>query len=157
MKTLLLAASLTIASMNVAAAEVAYPAGYRGWTHVKSLILEEGHPLYELVGGLHHIYANPKAMKGYRTGRFPDGAVIVFDLFETSKGGNAIAEGPRKLVAVMQRDGRKFKDTGGWGFEGFAKGDPKQRAVGAQAKTACFGCHIEQAAKTDLVFSAWRE
>lgn len=138
-------------------AGVDYPHGYRTWTHVKSLILEPGHPLYEAFGGLHHIYANARAMKGYRTGRFPDGAVIVFDLLEVERGGHAIAEGPRKIVGVMQRDTRRFKDTGGWGFEGFVKGDPKQRAVGDQAKTACYGCHAEQAANTGYVFSTWRE
>lgn len=162
MKPLPLTLSLTTAlSLSIAAlaggAGVDYPHGYRNWTHVKSLILEAGHPLYEAFGGLHHIYANDRAMKGYRSGKFPDGAVIVFDLLEVERGGNAIAEGPRKIVGVMQRDARRFKDTGGWGFEGFVKGDPKQRAVGDQAKTACYACHAEQAAKTGYVFSSWRE
>ncbi|MCP5278437.1 MAG: cytochrome P460 family protein [Thiobacillus sp.] len=158
MKTLLLALSLTTATATYAgSAGVDYPLGYRNWSHVKSLILEPGHPLHETFGGLHHIYANDRALKGYRSGKFPDGAVIVFDLLEVDKAGSAIAEGPRKIVGVMQRDARRFKDTGGWGFEGFAKGDPKQRAVGSQAKGACFACHAEQAAKTGYVFSAWRE
>lgn len=160
MKSPLFALTLfTLASSPALAGgmEVDYPHGYRHWTHVKSLILEPGHPLYASFGGLHHIYANERALKGYRSGKFPDGAVIVFDLLEVDKGGNAIAEGPRKIVGVMRRDARRFKDTGGWGFEGFAKGDPKQRAVGDAAKGACFGCHAEQAAKTGYVFSAWRE
>lgn len=158
MKALLIATTLLAASTAFAGADlVDYPSGYRNWTHVKSLILEPGHPLYASFGGLHHLYANDKALKGYKTGAFPDGAVIVFDLLEVAKGGDAIAEGPRKIVGVMQRDARRFKDTGGWGFEGFAKGDPKQRAVGSQAKEACYGCHAEQAGKTGLVFSTWRE
>ncbi len=136
---------------------VDYPHGYRNWTHVKSMILEPGHPLYASFGGLHHIYANDRAMKGYKRGKFPDGAVIVFDLLEVDRSGNAISEGPRKVLGVMQRDARRFGDTGGWGFEAFAKGDPKQRLVGDQAKTACFGCHAEQAGNTHYVFSAWRE
>ena len=162
MKSLPLTVSLAVAftaavSAYASDASVDYPNGYRNWTHVKSLLLEPGHPLYEAFGGLHHIYANDRAMKGYRTGRFGDGAVIVFDLLEVGKSGNAIAEGPRKIVGVMQRDARRFKETGGWGFEGFPKGDPKQRAVGKQAKAACFACHAEQAAQTGFVFSAWRE
>lgn len=162
MKSLFLALTLTT-SISIPAAALAgaggvdYPHGYRNWTHVKSLILEPGHPLYESFGGLHHIYANDRAMKGYKGGKFPDGAVIVFDLLEVDRGGNAIAEGPRKIVGVMQRDTRRFRDTGGWGFEGFAGGDPKQRMVGSRAKAACFGCHAEQAASTGYVFSAWRE
>jgi hypothetical protein len=35
-----------------------YPEGYRLWTHVKSMELKPGHPLYESFGGLHHIYVN---------------------------------------------------------------------------------------------------
>lgn len=162
MKSLLVALSLATATVTATTAfaggaVVDYPHGYRNWTHVKSLILEPGHPLYESFGGLHHLYANDRAMKGYRSGKFPDGAVIVFDLLDVDKAGNAIAEGPRKIVGVMQRDARRFKETGGWGFEGFAKGDPKQRVVGDQAKGACFACHAEQAAGTGYVFSAWRE
>lgn len=151
--TLLVLPAMTFAG----GAAVDYPHGYRQWTHVKSMVLEPGHPLYASFGGLHHIYANHLAMKGYKSGKFPDGAVIVFDLLDVDRSGNAIAEGPRKIVGVMQRDARRFKDTGGWGFEGFVKGDPKQRAVGDQAKSACFGCHAEQAASTGYVFSAWRE
>lgn len=124
---------------------------------MKSLVLDPGHPLYGSFGGLHHIYANAKAMKGYRGGGFADGAVIVFDLLAVAKGGNAIAAGPRKIVGVMQRHARRFKDTGGWGFEGFVQGAPKRRAVGDQARAACFACHAGQAAGTTYVFSAWRE
>lgn len=153
--------TLFIALLGVATAvhaqDVTYPEGYRQWTHVKSMILEEGHPLYASFGGLHHIYANRKALEGYRSGRFADGSVIVFDLLEAAKGGNAVAEGPRKVLGVMERNSRKFKDTGGWGFEGFAGGDRNKRVVGKEAKTACFACHAEQAARTGYVFSAWRE
>jgi hypothetical protein len=157
MKKLLLVNALCLIALPALAADVAYPKNYRQWAHVKSLILEEGHPLFASFGGLHHIYANDKALEGYRSGRFPDGAVIVFDLLEAQKGGNAIAEGPRKVLGVMQKDRQRFKDTGGWGFEGFAQGDPNQRVVKDQAKEACFGCHAEQAGKTDYVFSQWRK
>lgn len=159
MKIILLALGLTIAAPLTQAAEPAvdYPGGYRHWTHVKTLILEPGHPLYSAFGGLHHIYANDLAMEGYESGTFPDGAVIVFDLLEVSPGENAIAEGPRKILGVMQRDASRFADTGGWGFEGFVAGDPNQRAVGDQAKGACFGCHLDQASQTGYVFSTWRE
>lgn len=158
MKSLWIAVTLAAASPAYAGgAAVDYPTGYREWTHVKSLILEPGHPLYGAFGGLHHIYANDHAVRGYRTGEFPDGAVIVFDLLEVDRADSAIAEGPRKILGVMQRDARRFRDTGGWGFEGFVKGDPDQRAVGEQAREACYGCHAEQAAQTGLVFSAWRE
>ena len=136
---------------------VPYPDGYRSWGHVKSAILEPGHPLYDSFGGLHHIYANDTALAGYRSGNFADGSVIVFDLLEVVEADHAIAEGSRKVLGVMQRDGTAYADTGGWGFEGFAGGDPGRPVVGDQARTLCFGCHQEQASDTGMVFSTWRD
>jgi hypothetical protein len=102
------------------AAKVDYPTGYRDWTHVKSMVIQPGHQLYESFGGIHHIYANQSALEGYRTGSFADGPVIIFDLLEATAADNAITEGKRKVLGVMQKDGKRFVGTGGWGFEGFA-------------------------------------
>lgn len=137
-------------------AVVPYPEGYRDWTHVKSMVIEEGHPLHASFGGIHHIYANAKAMKGYRSGRFPDGAVIVFDLLEAPRADNAITEGERKVAGVMHKDAKRYATTGGWGFEGFAAGDKARRVVGKQAESACFGCHAPQR-EHDYVFSRLRD
>src|SRR5687767_12047319 len=52
------------------AARVAYPDGYRDWTHVKSALMSPHHANYGVMGGFHHIYANEKAMAGYRSGEF---------------------------------------------------------------------------------------
>jgi len=135
-------------------AQVSYPEGYRQWTHTKSMVIQEGHPLYDSFGGIHHIYANKKALQAMKTKQsYPDGAVLVFDLLEASQSGNAIVEGARKVVGVMEKDSKKFADTGGWGFEGF-KGDTRERAV-TNAKTACFACHQSQQA-SDYVFSEYR-
>ncbi|MFN3694215.1 MAG: cytochrome P460 family protein [Ignavibacterium sp.] len=135
--------------------DIAYPDGYRNWTHVKTLILEKGHPLYEAFGGIHHIYANKKALEGYKAGnKFSDGSVIVFDLLETVVADNAIAEGNRKVVGVMEKDSKKYKETGGWGFEGF-KGDTKDRVV-KNMYGECFSCHLSQKDK-DYVFSEYRK
>jgi hypothetical protein len=148
---------LTLAGVAAAAAaEVAWPEGWRAWKHVKSMVIEQGHPLYESFGGIHHIYANAEALDGYRMGKFPDGAVIIFDLLEAIRQDNAVVEGARKVVGVMQKDSKAFAATGGWGFEGFAGGDPTKRVVGAKAAEACFGCHAGQAA-SDYVFSRLRD
>lgn len=135
---------------------VPYPAGYRTWAHVKTMQILPGHPLYGAFGGVHHLYANPKAMAGYKSGRFPDGAVIVFDLSEAVSADNTVTDGNRKVVGVMHKDAKRYAATGGWGFEGF-KGDSRtDRAVGANAAEACFGCHAPQKAK-DYVFSVWKD
>lgn len=136
-------------------ARVSWPEGYRQWTHVKSMVIRPGHELYDSFGGIHHVYANPAALKALREGgEFPDGAVLVFDLLEAVKGGNAITEGDRKVVGVMERDRARFASTGGWGFEGFA-GKTRERVVKDPAGE-CFGCHKANAAP-DYVFSTYRD
>ncbi|MCC7547780.1 MAG: cytochrome P460 family protein [Burkholderiales bacterium] len=148
----IIAAIACTAPLAAVAADVPYPAGYRDWHHVKSMVIGEGHPLYEAFGGIHHLYANAKARQGYAKGKFPDGSIIVFDLLEAHGGNGAIVEGPRKVVGVMHKDSKRWAATGGWGFEGF-KGDSRtERAVGENAASACFGCHVPQK-DNDYVFS----
>ncbi len=157
MRTALIALTTAIAILPAQADEsaVPYPDGYRDWHHVKSMVIEEGHPLFGAFGGIHHIYANPAALTGYQSGKFPDGSVIVFDLLEAQSGGNAVTEGSRKVVGVMHKDAKKYAATGGWGYEGFAGGDKSKRAVGADAATSCHACHQAQKA-SDYVFSTPR-
>jgi hypothetical protein len=133
---------------------VNYPAGYRNWSHVKSMVIQQGHNFYDMFGGIHHVYANKKAFEALTKGQpYPDGAVFVFDLLEATGKDNAITEGSRKFIGVMQKDSAKFAGTGGWGFEGF-KGDTKERMV-TDPKT-CFKCHEPQKA-TGYVFSKYRK
>lgn len=139
-----------------AESEVPYPADYRNWRHVKSMVIEEGHALFGAFGGIHHIYANDLALTGYKSDKFPDGAVIAFDLLEAVKNGNTITEGQRKVLGIMHKDSQRFADTGGWGFEGFGGGDANNRVVGDAAATACFACHQPQAAQ-DYTFSRLRD
>jgi Cytochrome P460 len=150
--------SSIVAGVVVAATnnDVPYPEGYRRWQHVKSMVIQEGHPLHGSFGGIHHLYGNTKAMEGYRTGKFADGSVIAFDLLEANAAGNAITEGKRKVLGVMWKDSKKYAATGGWGFEGFPGDSKTERAVGANAATACFGCHIAQK-QNGYVFSAYRD
>jgi hypothetical protein len=148
----------TVAFLTVAlAAETAkqtvkYPEGYRQWPLVKSMVIQEGHKAYDMFGGIHQIYANKKALDALTKGKpYSDAAVFVFDLQEAISKDNAITQGPRKFIGVMQKDAKKFADTGGWGFEGF-KGDSKERMV-TEMKT-CFKCH-ESKKETGYVFSQY--
>jgi hypothetical protein len=119
------------------------------------MIIERGHALHATVGGIHHLYANALAIEGYRTGKWPDGAVITFDLLEQISADHTITEGKRKVLGVMQRNAKRYAATGGWGFEGFVGDSTTQRAAGANAASACFACH--QARKSqEYVFSAFR-
>jgi len=147
--------SIIMSSANADTQAVPYPDGYRNWHHVKSMVISPGHALHDAFGGIHHLYANKKAQRGYAQGKFADGSVIVFDLLEANDGDNALVEGKRKVVGVMHKDSKRHAATGGWGFEGF-KGDSKtDRAVGSNAASACFGCHESQS-KHDYVFSELR-
>jgi mono/diheme cytochrome c family protein len=85
-------------SLAASPGAVPYPEGYRAWQHVKSMVIGAGQPLFASFGGIHHLYANKAAMTGFRTGTFPDGSVIVFDLLEASTADGATTEGARKVV-----------------------------------------------------------
>lgn len=151
----MLFATATTAAL-AAGPEVPYPEGYRDWHHVKTMVIEEGHPLFAAFGGIHHIYANEKALEGYRSERFPDGSVLIFELFEAVRADHAITEGERKVVGVMHKDADRFAATGGWGFEGFVGGDPAHRLVRDNAASACFACHEPQQDQ-DYTFSRLKE
>ena len=132
---------------------VPYPDGYRLWVHVKTTVIGPTSADFQRNGGIHHFYANEKAMAGYRTGTFADGAVLVDDSMEANEKAGVLTEGARHRVAVMVRDADLYKATGGWGFEVF-KGDGREPALTAEGRAACFACHGN--AKS-LVFSEYRQ
>ena len=136
--------------------EVDYPSLYRSWTHVKSAVIGPANPAYERYGGIHHIYANDNAMEGYRTGQFPDGAVIVFDLLQANETAGMTVEGPRKFIDVMAKDSKRFASSAGWGYEEFKGDSTSERPLSEQARTACYLCHARQLGR-DSVFSVFRK
>lgn len=142
---------------------VPYPEGFRRWTHVASAIvaatMSDGNTAGERKekqpaphGLIHNLYANALALEGYRTGHFPEGAVLIADWFilEETRGG--LKQGPRQSVDVMIRDAR-YTETGGWGFENFEQASRTQRNVGANAVKACFECHRRATPEREFVFS----
>lgn len=154
-KTLLMVAVVIGSSVCLAGESVPYPEGYRTWIHVKSMVIEPGHPLANPFQGIHHVYANEKAFRGLKSGSYPDGAVLVFDLLEYQRKDHALTEGKRKLVGVMVRDSERYKSTGGWGFEGFA-GDSHSKRLTSDGGQSCFNCHQSQESSS-YVFSRWRQ
>jgi len=135
---------------------VPYPEGYRLWAHVMSALVGPQSPAFESSGGIHHIYANEKAMEGYRIGRFPDGSVIVADFLETRENAGVTTEGPRRRIDVMVKNSKRYAETGGWGFESFRGDSQTDRMVTAEGATKCFACHAKQKER-DSVFSAFRK
>jgi hypothetical protein len=120
--------------------QVAYPEGYRGWERVKSVVILEGHEHYEAFGGFHHVYANEQAVAALKEQmRFPNGSVLVFELFET----------------ITDNNSERFGETESWGFEDFKQADPHQRSV-TDMRAQCLFCHATQKA-TDYVYTTYRQ
>ena len=154
---------LTIMAVLVAAfgataigdnAGVDYPSGYRAWQHVKSMVIQPGHPMEDPFGGIHHVYANSKAMRGLTGGPYEDGAYIVFDLLNYDDSNKTIVETDRKRLDVMQYDSEKFSETDGWGYDTFV-GDSTTERLDQDVVVACYGCHLGAKA-SNYVFSQYR-
>ncbi|MEP7363922.1 MAG: cytochrome P460 family protein [Acidobacteriota bacterium] len=159
MKPISICIGLGLAAWSLAAADsgaaVSYPAGYRKWVHVKTTLVGPQHPRFASNGGIHHFNANPQALEGYKSGKFPDGAVLIDDLLEVKEADGVTSEAARRRVAVMVKDAARFGDTGGWGFEIF-KGDGSVPSLKAEGKAACFACHGKQK-DSDSVFTQFRK
>jgi Cytochrome P460 len=135
---------------------IPYPVGYRQWVHVMSALVGPESPFFTNSGGIHHIYANDKAMEGYKSGRYPDGSIIVADFLETKESKGITTEGPRRRIDVMLKDGKRYTETGGWGFEQFKGDSQTDRMVTAEIAAKCFACHGTQK-ESDSVFSKYRK
>jgi hypothetical protein len=136
-------------------AAVPFPSNYREWTHVKTIFVGPQSKNFERRGGFHHYYANREAVEGYRTHKFPDGAVIVDEGVYTKEEGGVILEGARRTLDVMRKDSRRYAETGGWGFDQFA-GDNRTDGAAAAVRDACFSCHAK-AQDRDFVYSEIRK
>lgn len=134
---------------------VPYPENFRTWSHVKSGVIGPQHANFSSMGGIHHVYANPQAMAGYRTRQFPEGSVIVFEWLEWLEKNGSIEEGPRRQVDVMVRDSQRYASAGGWGFQRFVKDSKTELAV-APTPQQCFACH-DKLKSDGLVLSKYRE
>ena len=92
---------------------------------------------------------------GTQSGQFDEGAVLVFDLFESKTTDNASTEGDRVLVGIMVKDSSRYTETGGTGLRRVQgqqpHGTPGQRW---RAILLCLPC-LEK--DTDYVFSRWRD
>jgi hypothetical protein len=120
---------------------VQFPGSFRRWVHVGTGVLMPGaNPRLMSEEGMHHIFANEKAVDGYSSGDFPDGSIIVYELREVQQKNGVIFEGERKRVDVIIKDSSLYKDTGGWRFERFWGNDQTQNAI-HDSGNSCFQCH----------------
>jgi len=133
-----------------------FPKEFRKWAHVKTVLVGPESAAYATERGIHHIYANEKALEGYDTGKFPDGSVIVYDLLETKEiAGNTI-EGPTRRIDVMVKHSQSYRTTGGWEFMSFPGGNQSDGKLAPERRTACYTCHAQRK-DHDFVFSEFRK
>jgi hypothetical protein len=113
--------TLAVLSLTVlyAAESVQYPENFRRWVHVATGVIMPGGQLPESEQGIHHVFANQKAIDSYASGDFADGAIIVYELREAQQKNDVMSEGKRSRVDVMIKDPRLYASTGGWRFERF--------------------------------------
>lgn len=136
---------LSVSTPLMATPNAPLPKGYLSWKKSERKVDTDKSSIFY---GIHYIYADAKAVKGYRSGnRFPEGSRIVVEYFNIK--GNPAVDGPKNMIVLMRKD-KRFKQTGGWQFAGFgADGKPS----GLDPVKTCFGCHQKDAAQRDYVIS----
>lgn len=131
------------------AASSALPKGYTAWKKSERKVITDKSSLFY---GIHYIYADKKAQRGYLAdNRFAEGSRIVVESYAIK--GSPAVDGPKNMIVLMQKDKRQ-KATGGWLFAGFGvDGKPS----GLDPVTTCFGCHQKDAAQKDFVISTKKD
>jgi len=132
-----------------------FPKEFRRWAHVKSVLVGPQSIAFATEGGIHHIYANDKALEGYDSGNFPDGSVIVYDLLETKEVAGNTIEGQTRRVDVMAKQNNRYASTGGWEFMSFSRNDETNGKLTVAREATCVGCHAHRK-DHDFVFSEFR-
>ena len=111
--------------------DVPFPDGFRDWFLVNTMIVTKDSPIFDQIGGLHHIYVNKVAfatLKASGPYPYPDGSVFADDVHDFSVKDGSYVEGNKKAVTVIVKDAKKYASTGGWGFQVWAGGDPLETA-----------------------------
>jgi Cytochrome P460 len=130
------------------------PSGYRQWFHVNTMIVDKASPLFKDLGGMHNVYLNAAGLDALKKDKpYPNKSMFLTDLHEFSVTDGSYVEGPRKALAVMVKDSKKYASTGGWGFQLWEGGDPKKPLVTDAAKQ-CFECH-QPRKDHDYVYSTY--
>lgn len=128
--------------------EITLPNDFRkNMAHLGSWFVPEGG-----AAGFHDVYAQPEAVAAYRkTGKFPDGAVLVKELraaeaadYTTGKGVNRATDQILQTFVMVKDSQNRFANSArwgdGWGWALFKPGNAAN--VSSDYKTDCLGCHI---------------
>jgi hypothetical protein len=141
--------------------ELKRPADYRRWVFVGSNLgldyrkeisetSQPGKAQRKLPGDFHNVYINPEAYEHYkRTGRFPDGTMLVMDVYEAKE------KEPRRIVThgffpgnqlhmemAVKNSRRPDGSKTDWAYYAFPM---NQSTAKAFPDSACYQCHLRHA------------
>ena len=130
--------------------------GYENWQYVAVSQTEKSVKV---------IAANPAMMKAYRSGvpgngkPFPDGSKIAKIEWTAKKSTESpyfvMVPDTLKSLSFIERDAKKFKTSGGWGYAQFQNDAATDTLTPFGNDAACgYSCHTEVAAK-DYIFTAY--
>ncbi|NKB19267.1 MAG: cytochrome C [Alphaproteobacteria bacterium] len=101
--------------------------------------------------GMHVVYTQPASVKAYRkTGKFPDGTVLLKELFSTTTasmttGTVSRAKGTDGFFVMVKDSKNSYPDNklwgDGWGWAFFKGGDRKNTTT-KDYKAECLACHV---------------
>jgi len=130
--------------------------GYENWQNVAVSQTEMG---------LKIIAANPVMINAYRSGipgngkPFPEGSKIVKIEWTSKKSAESpyfvMVPDTLKSLSFIEKDSKKFKDSGGWGYAQFQNDAASDTLTPFGSDAACgYACHTAVKAK-DYIFTAY--
>lgn len=141
--------SIVLTTSVFAADTTPLPKGYKTWKKSERKLDTDKKSLFY---GSHYIYADKKAVQGYKAGnKFAEGSTIVVEYFNIKDG--SAADGSKNMIVTMKKD-KRSKDTLGWKFAGYgADGKPSN----LDPASTCISCHQKDAAQRDYVISTAKD
>jgi hypothetical protein len=130
--------------------------GYETWQYVAVSATDDGMKI---------IAANPAMIDAYRAGvpgngrPFPEGSMIAKIEWAQQRSAESpysvMVPGILKSVSFIEKDSRRFPDTGGWAYAQFSYDAASDAFRPSVSGTACgHACHTAVAAK-DYIFTAY--
>lgn len=130
--------------------------GYENWQNVA---------VSQTENGLKVIAANTAMIKAYRQGtpgngkKFPEGSKIVKIEWTAKKSAESpyfvMVPDTLKSVSFIEKDSKRFRDSGGWGYAQFLYDEPSETFKPSGSDAACgYACHTAVKAK-DYIFTAY--
>lgn len=137
------------------------PTGYRDWVYVGTpLTPNDMNPPKASFPEFHNVYIHPADYAAYkRTGKFPDGTVLVKELISVGSkeatSGKGYFMGEFIGLETAIKDSKRFaNEPGYWAYFSFGHKYPLAQTAAKERATNCNTCHQESAAE-DWVFSQY--